>query len=183
MLLTFPKNSEEPGLSAPPDSATEARGTRATPPLKTPHHGITTLQPPLAFSAERVSAHRGVQADFRGLSCIENHGRDLGVASSIIQEDLTINGDISSTEGSVEIKGTVIGDLTAQSIIVQEGGSTNGTLSAKSVAVEGGHCGQLQCDDLKLASTARVKADVSAHSMSTESGAKIEGTVKITGKS
>ncbi|MES0824525.1 bactofilin family protein [Ruegeria sp. SCP11] len=105
------------------------------------------------------------------------------MASSIIQEDLTINGDISSTEGSVEIKGTVIGDLTAQSIIVQEGGSTNGTLSAKSVAVEGGHCGQLQCDDLKLASTARVKADVSAHSMSTESGAKIEGTVKITGKS
>ena len=105
------------------------------------------------------------------------------MANSIIEEDLIIEGNISSSEGSVDVKGKVIGDLAARSVTVHLGGSIDGALSATSVVVECEHSGQLQCDDLKLASTSSVKADISAQTMSTESGAKIEGTVKIGGKS
>jgi cytoskeletal protein CcmA (bactofilin family) len=103
------------------------------------------------------------------------------VASSIIEEDLTIEGNISSSEGSVDVKGKLIGDLTAQSVVVQASGIVDGAVSAKTVSIEGRHNGKLDCDDLKLASTSDVQADVKARTMTTESGAKVAGTVNISG--
>ncbi|MGC3937272.1 bactofilin family protein [Roseobacter sp. EG26] len=103
------------------------------------------------------------------------------MASSVIEEDLTIEGNIKSDEGSVDVKGKVVGDVTAQSVIVQTGGAINGALSAKSVSIEGKHKGKLQCDDLKLASTSTVQADVTAKTMTSESGARVAGNVQITG--
>ncbi len=103
------------------------------------------------------------------------------MTSSIIEEDLTIEGNIKSSDGSVEVRGKLIGDLSAQSVVVQAGGLVDGAVSAKNVSVEGKHTGKLDCDDLKLASTSEIQADVTARTMTTESGAKIAGTVKISG--
>ncbi len=104
------------------------------------------------------------------------------MASSIIEEDLKIEGNISSSEGSVEVKGSVVGDVAAEAVIIQPSGSIDGALSAKKISIEGKLKGSLKCDDLKLASTSDIQADVLAQTMTTESGAKVEGKVKITGR-
>lgn len=102
--------------------------------------------------------------------------------SSIIEEDLTIEGNVSSNGGSVDVKGRVVGDVSAETITVQVGGSVDGAMSAKKIAIEGNHKGSLSCDDLKLASTSQIQADVVAKAMETESGAKVKGKVDITGQ-
>ena len=102
--------------------------------------------------------------------------------SSVIEEDLTIEGNVSSSEGSVDIKGRVVGDVSAETITVHVSGSVDGALSAKKIAVEGKHKGSLNCDDLKLASTSQIQADVVAKEMETESGAKVKGKFDITGR-
>lgn len=104
------------------------------------------------------------------------------VAVSTIEEDLTIKGNISSKGGNVDVKGKVIGDVTAEAVLVHGTGSLDGALAAKKIAIQGKHKGTLKCDDLTFASTAQVEADVSARTMTTESGAKILGKVQITGQ-
>ena len=108
--------------------------------------------------------------------------KGFNVPSSIIEEDLMIEGNIRSSEGSVDIKGRVVGDVTAEMITVQLSGSVDGAMSATKIAVEGSHTGSLKCDDLKLASTSQVRADVVAKVMATESGAKVKGKIDITGR-
>ena len=102
------------------------------------------------------------------------------MANSIIEKDLVIEGSVSSVEGNIEVLGKVTGDITAHSITVQLGGSTKGKLSAKSIAIEGQHTGNLQCDDLILATTSEVRANVKAKTMTAESGVKINGKIKVT---
>ncbi len=103
------------------------------------------------------------------------------MARSVVEEDLTIEGNIKSDGGGVDIKGHVVGDVSADAITVQLGGSVDGALSAKQIIIEGKHHGSLKCDDLKLASSSDVQADVTARTMETESGAKVVGKVNITG--
>ena len=103
------------------------------------------------------------------------------MASSVIEEDLTIEGNISSSEGSIEIKGSVVGDVSAKAVIIQPDGTIDGALSAKKVSIEGKLNGSLKCDDVKFASTSHVQADVLAQTMTTESGAKVVGKINITG--
>ena len=103
------------------------------------------------------------------------------MASSTIEEDLTIEGNIVSKKGSVEIKGRVAGDVTADAVVVQLNGSIDGALSAKQITIEGKHKGGLKCDDLMIAATSTVQADVTALTMTTESGAKVVGKINITG--
>ncbi|WP_298854982.1 polymer-forming cytoskeletal protein [uncultured Ruegeria sp.] len=103
------------------------------------------------------------------------------MASSIVEEDLTIEGNVVSSAGGVEVKGRVVGDISADTITVQVGGSVDGALSAKKIVMEGKHQGRLKCDDLKIASTSHVQADVEARTLATESGAKIVGKVNIAG--
>ena len=101
--------------------------------------------------------------------------------NSTIEEDLVVEGNISSSGGSVEVKGRVVGDVTAETVTVRISGSVDGAMSAMTIAVEGKHKGSLKCDDLKLASTSQVQADVVAKAMETESGAKVKGNIDITG--
>lgn len=103
------------------------------------------------------------------------------MANSIIEKDLIIDGNVSSSEGGIEIKGKVTGDITADAVFVQAGGSTKGTLSAKSITIEGTHSGNLQCDDLTLGTTSIVDANVHAKTMAAESGVKMNGKIKVTG--
>ncbi|MEM8977280.1 MAG: polymer-forming cytoskeletal protein [Pseudomonadota bacterium] len=103
------------------------------------------------------------------------------MASSIIEEDLIIEGNLNSDAGGIEVKGRVVGDVSAETITLQIGGSVDGVLSAKKIVIEGKQKGSLKCDDLKIASSAQIQADVTAGAMATESGARIAGKVKITG--
>lgn len=103
------------------------------------------------------------------------------MANSIIEKDLIIDGNVTSAEGGIEIKGKVTGDITADAVLVQSGGSTKGKLSAKSITIEGEHSGSLHCDDLKLGTASTVNATVTTKTMAAESGVQMTGKVKITG--
>lgn len=102
--------------------------------------------------------------------------------NSIIEEGLTIEGNVSSSDGSVDIKGRVVGDVSAKKITVQLSGSVNGVLSGERIVIEGKHKGSLNCDDLRLASTSQVQADVVAKEMEMEGGAKVNGKIDIKGR-
>ena len=104
------------------------------------------------------------------------------MASSVIEADLTIDGNIKTSDGSVDVRGKVAGDITAVAIAIQPGGSVDGELSASTITIEGQHKGLLKCSDLTLASSSSVKADVEAETLTTESGAEVVGNLKITGK-
>lgn len=101
--------------------------------------------------------------------------------TSVIEEDLTLEGDLKSNEGTVEVKGKVVGNVVAASIVLHKGGNIDGAVTASSVSLEGSYQGTLKCDDLRVAATSKVKGDVSARTMTTESGAILVGKVKITG--
>ncbi|WP_264210214.1 bactofilin family protein [Leisingera thetidis] len=104
------------------------------------------------------------------------------MVNSVIEEDVTVEGNITSSKGSVEVRGRVVGDLSAQAVTVHEGGTVDGALTAQSVTVEGTYSGKIQCEDLRLAASSQVQADVSAQSMATESGAQLQGNIRISGK-
>ena len=101
--------------------------------------------------------------------------------TSVIEEDLTLEGDIKSNEGTVEVKGKVVGNVAAASIVLHQSGNIDGAVTARSVSLEGSYQGTLKCDDLRVAATSNVKGDVSARVMMTESGAILVGKVNITG--
>lgn len=100
---------------------------------------------------------------------------------SIIEEALTIEGNIRSQQGSVEIKGKVIGDISAKSIVVQSCGALAGAVLAETVTIKGKQTGSIKCTDLTLASTSDVHVNVEAQTMTAESGAKILGKLRIAG--
>ncbi|MEM7318212.1 MAG: polymer-forming cytoskeletal protein [Pseudomonadota bacterium] len=101
---------------------------------------------------------------------------------TVVEEDLTVEGDIKSSDGSVEVKGKVVGNVAAASVILHERGVVDGALTASSVSVEGNYKGNLKCDDLRLAATSHVNGDISARTMTTESGSKLVGKVNIVGQ-
>ncbi|WP_299783317.1 polymer-forming cytoskeletal protein [uncultured Roseobacter sp.] len=103
------------------------------------------------------------------------------MANSIVEGELTIDGNIKSSDGNLEIKGSVVGDVTAAEVVIGSGGTVDGAVSAKTVVVEGRHKGSLKCDNVTFASTSNVQADVKAETMTTESGAKVVGKIDITG--
>ncbi|WIY24247.1 bactofilin family protein [Parasedimentitalea psychrophila] len=103
------------------------------------------------------------------------------MSNSIIEEALTIEGNMKSEQGSVEVKGKVIGDVSAKSVVVRTNGSLAGAVSAETVTIEGKQTGSIKCADLTLASTSDVQVDVEAQTMTTQSGAKVSGKLQITG--
>ena len=103
------------------------------------------------------------------------------MAGTIIEEDLTVIGNIESSDGSVEIKGTVVGDVTVGTVTIHPTGSIEGTLSAQDINIEGKLKGNLKGSNLKLAPTSQVQADIFVQTMTIENGAQISGKVKISG--
>ena len=101
--------------------------------------------------------------------------------TSVIEEDLTLEGDLKSNEGIVEVKGKVVGNVAAASIVLHRSGNIDGAVTASSVSLEGSYQGTLKCDDLRVAASSKVSGDFSARTMTTESGAVLVGKVNITG--
>ena len=100
---------------------------------------------------------------------------------SVVEEDLTIEGNLEAKDGSVEVKGKVLGNVTAASVELHQTGNLDGNLTAASVSIEGSYEGTLKCDELRVAATSKIKGDISAKTMTTEGGGKFVGKVNITG--
>jgi cytoskeletal protein CcmA (bactofilin family) len=103
------------------------------------------------------------------------------MSRTVIEEDLTIDGNLTSEDGDLTVKGRVTGDITARSIDVHATGQVNGAISAADVIIQGKQSGRIKCVELSLQKDAEVKADVIAQTLSSEKGARLVGKVQITG--
>ena len=100
---------------------------------------------------------------------------------AVIEEDLTIDGDLIAMESNVAIKGRITGDVRALAVNVQPGGVVKGTVTAERVTISGELTGTVSCTDLALNETAKVEADLTAKTLSSEKGSHLVGKVEIRG--
>ncbi len=98
-------------------------------------------------------------------------------APSIISADLRLVGDLSS-DGEIQIDGTIDGDIRAKVLLVGETAKIKGEVACDSVRVHGSINGQIKADAVYLAKTANVIGDVIHNSLTIETGAYLEGHCK-----
>lgn len=98
---------------------------------------------------------------------------------SVLASDLKVTGDIIS-KGGIEVMGEVDGSITADSLIVSHEGSIKGTIAAKTVDLRGRLDGKIDSGALTLRSAAKVSADITYETLTIESGAQVEGSLKLT---
>ena len=103
------------------------------------------------------------------------------MSGSVIEEDLVVDGNITSTEGAVSVKGKVKGDIAAKSVDVASGGQVDGSVTADHVNIHGRQSGSVKCVELSLGAASEVKSKITAQTMSSEKGARLVGEVQITG--
>lgn len=103
------------------------------------------------------------------------------MAGTVIETDLVVDGNMSSPEGAISVKGKVTGDISAKSLDVATGGTVSGAVKADRVTIQGSQSGSVHCSELSLGATSRVNSKVTAKTMMSEKGAKISGEVQITG--
>ena len=100
-----------------------------------------------------------------------------GQMPSIIAADVRIVGQFSS-QGDVQIDGTVEGDVRAQTVTIGPTGAVTGEVVADSISISGALTGRARAKNVSLARTARVKGDIAHESLSIEVGARFEGQVE-----
>lgn len=96
---------------------------------------------------------------------------------SIISADLRIIGDLSS-DGEIQIDGTIDGDIRTKSLLVGETANIKGEIVADRVQVHGTINGQIKARSVTLARSARVIGDILHEDLAIENGAFLEGHCK-----
>lgn len=95
-------------------------------------------------------------------------------AYTVINRDLVVIGDLTS-DGHVEIKGTVKGTINSRSVEVLEGGVIEGALIAESAVIRGCVVGPVRANTVTAATTARILGSVFHNVLTIEPGAHLEG--------
>ena len=96
---------------------------------------------------------------------------------SLLSNDLTIKGNVT-TNGDIQIEGTIEGDVRAHLVTVGESATIKGEIAADEVVVNGRVIGCLRGLKVRLTATARVEGDIVHKTIAIESGAQFEGTVQ-----
>ncbi|WP_050525410.1 bactofilin family protein [Pseudorhodobacter aquimaris] len=97
---------------------------------------------------------------------------------SVLASDLKVTGDIIS-KGSIEVMGEVDGSITSESLIVSHEGAIKGNVAAKTVDLRGRLHGKIDSGALTLRSAAQVTAEITYETLTIESGAQVEGALKL----
>jgi len=95
-------------------------------------------------------------------------------SASTIGEDLTIDGNVSST-GELHINGRVKGDVDCASVVLGENSEIQGNVTAEDVMIRGRLIGSVRGRRVILQSTAHVEGDVLHRDLAMEKGAHFEG--------
>ncbi|MDV4146717.1 polymer-forming cytoskeletal protein [Shimia sp. FJ5] len=96
---------------------------------------------------------------------------------SVLQQDLTIEGNISGT-GILEIDSQLVGDIAVDTVIVAFNGSTAGKIDARNLTVFGTVEGRIEGKSLVLKAQANVRSDaIVSKCLTIEEGAVVNGTV------
>jgi cytoskeletal protein CcmA (bactofilin family) len=96
---------------------------------------------------------------------------------SIISIDLSVQGNLSSN-GEIQVDGTVQGDISCKALIVGTKGTVSGEVTAQTVRIHGAIKGQVKAKSVFLASTAQMSGDIEHESLAIEPGAFMEGHCK-----
>jgi cytoskeletal protein CcmA (bactofilin family) len=95
---------------------------------------------------------------------------------SIISTGLAVKGNLS-TDGELQIDGSVEGDIVAGKLIIGEHAKVKGEVTAETVIVRGELSGCIRARVVELSPTARVQGDVWHESLAIEAGANVDGTL------
>ena len=98
-----------------------------------------------------------------------------GIAKpSIISEGFTFEGTITS-DGILNIAGTVRGKITAKSVLIDASGQVDGELNSEQLVIKGQLKGEVNCDDLNIGPLARVDGSISYKYIHIQRGSKVSG--------
>ncbi len=98
-------------------------------------------------------------------------------APSIIGADLSIVGDLSS-EGEVQVDGSIDGDIRTKILLIGESATIKGEIVGDTIRVYGSVSGQIKARAVTLAKTAHVVGNILHENLSLEAGAFLDGHCK-----
>ena len=93
---------------------------------------------------------------------------------SIIGEDLTITGNVSS-KGEIQVDGQIQGDVQCGSLLLGDKATVNGSVIAEDVVVRGKVMGSIRGLRVTLQAQSHVEGDIYHQSLAIEQGAYFEG--------
>jgi len=96
---------------------------------------------------------------------------------SIIGGDVVIQGNVTS-QGLMQLDGKFEGEIRIHSLTVGEQGWVDGLIDAQEVVIKGKVTGAINAIKVTLDKTANVSGDITHHSISIASGAKVNGSIK-----
>lgn len=94
--------------------------------------------------------------------------------SSVIGDAAIIVGDLTS-EGEIEVQGTVEGNIRSRRVIVGERGAVHGEIVAEAVDIRGSVEGPVVAASVTVARTARIIGHITHRELTIEPGAYLEG--------
>lgn len=94
--------------------------------------------------------------------------------SSVIGDAAVIVGDLTS-EGEIEVQGTVEGNIRSRRVIVGAGGEVRGEIVAETVDIRGSVEGPVVAASVTVARTARIIGHITHRELTIEPGAYLEG--------
>lgn len=100
-------------------------------------------------------------------------------APSIISADMVIKGSVTS-QGEMQIDGTIEGDVQGSSLTIGQTGTIQGEVIAQAVTVRGKVVGSIRARKVDLETGSRVEGDIVHATLSIQSNAVFEGQVKHT---
>jgi len=113
----------------------------------------------------------------RPVGAVDSHPVVKSSPPSLISADLKIVGDLSSN-GEIQIDGTVDGDIRTKSLLIGETANIKGEIIADEVHVHGTVNGQIKSRSVNLARTAHMVGDILHEDLAIETGAFLEGHCK-----
>jgi len=97
------------------------------------------------------------------------------MSESVIADDLHIKGEVT-TQGDVELKGTLEGEITCRTLLIAEDATIEGKATAEKVVVRGSVDGQINGIRVTLAPSAKVKGELICKALSVDEEAYFDGT-------
>jgi len=98
-----------------------------------------------------------------------------GIAKpSIISEGFIFEGTITS-DGVLNIAGTVRGKITAKSVLIDASGQVDGELNSDQLVIKGHLKGEVNCEDLNVGPLAHVDGTISYKYIHIQRGGRVSG--------
>ncbi|GAB4240744.1 MAG: hypothetical protein Kow0032_28560 [Methyloligellaceae bacterium] len=96
------------------------------------------------------------------------------MSESVIADDLHIKGELT-TNGDVELKGTVEGEITCRTLLVAEEAKIQGSAAAEKVVIRGTVDGSIAGNRVTLTSSAKVTGELICKALSIDEEAYFDG--------